>query len=163
MISKCNDDSDDGDEFGGEQEPDSLGRPVFFDSAELSTDDTDWIPGPDYDRAQCEAERGAAAVWRVVDGISPLGSWARTKAWQTRDAEPVVRTDFHPGVWLALEARIRDLEARAADGDRYRALIARGGRPDGATGKDGGRSWRARGTRSLTVAAVTWGALLAHY
>ncbi len=162
MISRCGDDSDDGDEFDGEQEPGGLGGPVFFDRAELSTDATDWIPGPDYDRAQCEAERGAAAVWRVVRGISPLGTWARTHAWQTREAEPVVRTDFHPGVWLALEARIRDLEARAADGDRYRALMARGGQQEGETGKDGGRSWRSRAPRSLTVAAVTWGASLAH-
>jgi len=99
----------------------------------------------------------------MVRGISPLGSWARTRAWHTREGEPVVRTDFHPGVWLALEARIRDLEARAADGDRYRALIAqRGGQQDDDSDKDAGRSWRARAPRSLAVVAVSWGASLAH-
>jgi hypothetical protein len=155
----------DGNGFGGEQEPDAPGDEdaVFFDAAELDTDDTDWQAGPDYKRAQDEAMAGERAVWRVLRGISPRGTWARTKAWQTREGEPVTRVDLHPGGWLALEERIRDLEARAADGDLYRALMAqRDSKAEGETGRESGRLSRLRCGRSLEDVLIGWGGSLAH-
>ena len=154
-----------GNGFGGEQEPDAPEDEdaVFFDAAELDTDDTDWQAGPDYTRAQREAMAGERAVWRVLRGISPHGRWARTKAWQTREGEPVTRVDLHPGGWLALEERIRDLEARAADGDRYRALMAQSdAQQEGETGQESGRLSRRRGGRSLEDVLIGWGCSLAH-
>jgi hypothetical protein len=154
-----------GDGSGGEQEPDGLDDEdaVLFDVAELSTDETDWLAGPDYTRAIREAKRGERAVWRMLRGVSHRGSWARTKAWSTRDGEPVTRVDLHPDGWLELEARMRDLEERAADGDRYRLLMAqRDGQQEGDAGKDSGRSWRKRHSRSLEDVLVTWGGSLVH-
>ena len=158
MVRRRNEDTS-GNGFGGEQEPDTPEDEdaVFFDAAELDTDDTDWQAGPDYTRAQREAKAGERAVWRALRGISPRGTWARTKAWQTREGEPVVRVDLHPGGWLALEERIRDLEARAADGDRYRALMAqRGGQQEGDAGRESGRLWRLRCGRSLEDVLIGW-------
>ena len=125
MVNRQHSDDTDGDEFAGEQEPDGPqdALPVFFDVAEISDEETEWWQGPEYTRAQREAERGADAMWRILRGVTHLGTRVRTKAWQTRDAEPVTRVDLHPQGWLELEARLRDLEERAADGDRYRRLM----------------------------------------
>lgn len=60
---------------------------------------------------------------RMLRGVRHRGSRVRTKVWLTRDGEPVTRVDLHPDGWLELEARMRDLEERAADGDRYRRMV----------------------------------------
>lgn len=136
---------------------------VLFDVADLDGAATDWLPGVDYTRAMREAEAGERAVWRLLRGVARRGTWARTKAWCSPDGEPITRVDLHPEGWLQLEARVRDLEALAADGDRYRQLMARGGgHQDGDTGeKDAGRSWRGRYVRPLAVAALIRGVSLA--
>jgi hypothetical protein len=128
------------------EEPDA----VLFDAADLDTDDTDWAAGVDYTRAMRAAVRGARAAWRVLEGVAPRGSRVRVKAWCTREGEPMARADLRAGGWAALDARIRDLEERAADGDRYRALVAMMERAPDADGV-------ARVVRQMWCPAVTGG------
>ena len=111
---------DTGDGADGKQDFDRLddGDAVFFDVADARADETQWLLGPDYTRSIREAKRGERAVWRLLRGVSRRGTRVRTKAWCTRDGEPVTRVDLHPDGWRELEARIRDLETRAADGNR---------------------------------------------
>lgn len=107
-----------------ETSSDADGDVVYFDVAEMSDEETEWRPGLDDTRSMREGERGGGAVSRMLQGVSQCGSRMRIKVWLTRDGEPVTRADAHPGAWLELEAHIRDLEERAADGDRYRRMTA---------------------------------------
>ena len=152
-----------GDEFDGDQESDGPGGgdAVLFDSADASGEDTEWWPGPDYTRAIREAKAGERAVWRMLRDVSQRGTWVRTKAWASRDGEPVTRLDLHPDGWLELEARMRDLEARAVEAERVLRLLAeRGVQLEGNDDKGFGRSSRRRCPRSLAATAMTWGAAL---
>lgn len=153
-----------GDGSDGDQEPDGPGdgEAVLFDSADASGEDTEWWPGPDHTRAIRDAKAGERAVWRMLRGVSQRGTWVRTKAWASRDGEPVTRVDLHPDGWLELEARMRDLEARAVKAERILRLLAqRGVQLEGDGGKESGRSSLRRCTRSLVATAMTWGVALA--
>ena len=48
--------------------------------------------------------------------LKHTGTRARTQSMSTRTGEPVVRAEMHPEGW-------REVEALAADGEKYRRLM----------------------------------------
>lgn len=118
-------DEDTGGEFDGDWEPGGLEDvfPVFFDVADMSDEEAEWRPGLDDTRSMRAAKAGERAVWRMLRGVKHHGSRVRTKAWLTREGEPVTRVDLHPDGWLELEARMRELEAQADEAQRSRRTV----------------------------------------
>lgn len=101
------------DEFANGPDEDA----VLFDVDESNIEWSGWLAGVDYTSATREARRGEGVVWRILDGVQRRGARVRTQALCTHKGEPVTRVEMHPDGW-------RDLEQRAADGDRYRRMMA---------------------------------------
>lgn len=124
MVNRARDE-DTGGEFDGKWEPDwpEDAFPVFFDVAEMSDEETEWRAGLDDTRSMRAAKAGERVVWRLLRDVKHRGSRVRTKAWLTRDGEPVTRVDLHPDGWLELEERMRELKAQADEAQRYRRTV----------------------------------------
>ncbi len=132
-------------EFDGEHGSDGPGDlvPVYFDVADMSDEETEWRPGLDDTRSMRAGKQGERAVWRLLERVNCRGSRVRTKVWLTRDGEPVTRVDLHPDGWIELDAWVRELEALAAEAERYRRLLAqRDGQQEDGADNASDWSWR---------------------
>jgi hypothetical protein len=89
---------------------------IPFDVEELNIEWSKWLPGMDYTAVVRSAQVGEAALQRLMARLKHTGTRARTLSMSTLTGEPVVRADMHPDGW-------REVEALAADGERYRRLI----------------------------------------
>jgi hypothetical protein len=122
---------------------------VLFDVEELNIEWSEWLPWVDYVRTVREAKTGQMIVRRMIAGVRRPGSRLRTTALSTRAGEPVTRVDMHPDGW-------RELAERAADGDRYRRLVAQGVIKPGKKGKVG-RASRTHVLYSASPATLIFG------
>lgn len=123
---------------------------TFFDEDELSIQWSEWRPRQDYVKPMRDARSAETLLGRWLRRIPGVGTQVRTFARCTPDGEPVTSLAMHPDAW-------RYLVALAADGEKYRRMMAKRGalpdeQSDADSAKESGRSWRERCSRTWLAA-----------